>query len=462
MINLYHHQKVALSYLRNNDSFALYMEQGPGKTIGCLVRILEMIEHGTIDSVLVVAPKSALGAWERDMDKFDPDQSQKLKRTVKLINYESVWRKSHDKECNRPWDMIILDEAHAIKNRASKQSAFLLKLAVKSKYRYILTGTPISNGKLEDIWSQLTFLEPFQYKQWIYSKIFTDAGVGGSYYKFLDRYALLNQYYRPYAYRHIKELQEIINQHSYTVKKVDCLDLPEKLPDEVIYCDLLEKDLYRRMADRSAWIEYEIKAENPLSRLVKLRELCAGYIRTDEGNKPLRFEKIPILKEILEGFDDQKKVVIFAEFKYSILAIRSLLREMQIKSVVLDGEQKNKQIWREFQTDPTIRVIICQYKSGNAGIDLYASDTIIYYEPTLKSDILAQSRDRIHRHGQKNVCSYIHLLTKGTVEENIYNALTNYQDFTEKLFTEYLDNFRKNPLVNARKSRSATKRGDGS
>ena len=109
----------------------------------------------------------------------------------------------------------------------------------------------------------------------------------------------------------------------------------------------------------------------------------------------------------------------------------------------MDGDQKDKNIWRQFQTDAKIRVIVCQYQTANAGIDLFASDTIIYYEPTTRSITLEQSRDRIHRSGQKNKCSYIHLLTTGTVEVDIYRALAGYQDFSEKLFTEYMNSYRK-------------------
>ena len=117
---------------------------------------------------------------------------------------------------------------------------------------------------------------------------------------------------------------------------------------------------------------------------------------------------------------------------------------MDIPYLTLDGDQKDKQIWRRFQDDPRTRVIICQYQTASAGIDLYAADTIIYYEPTLRSQLLEQSRDRIHRTGQVTKCSYIHLITRGTVEMDIYRALAGYSDFSEKLFVEYMTQYRRN------------------
>lgn len=407
-----------------------------------MYRILDLLRSGSIEEALVVAPKSALGAWERDIELFDDLDRDILRGGITLINYDKVWRGGEKSPYWKKYGAIILDEAHNIKNRSSQRSKFLLKLACMSDYRYLLTGTPIGNGQLENIYSLYCFLDPYLERGRVCSRIF-----GGSYQKFQDRYCILNMYHKPSSYIHVKELQEIISAHSYRVKKVDCLDLPEKLPDEVVKVDLIEKKLYKKLATESAILEYEILAENPLSRLVKLRQLSSGYLTYREGREEklldLKTEKLSVLEEILEGYPDDKKVVIFAEFKYSIGKISELLRKMKIRYVVLDGDQKDKTIWRQFQSDKRIRVIVCQYQTANAGIDLFASDTIIYYEPTLRSNILEQSRDRIHRSGQKEKCSYIHLLTRGTVEVDIYRALAGYSDFSEALFTRYMNGYRR-------------------
>ena len=412
---------------------------GTGKTLVGLYRILDLLKSGAIEDALIVAPKSALGAWERDMELFNDLDRDILKSGITLINYDKVWRGDKKSPYYKKYGCIILDEAHLIKNRTSRRSKFLLHIATMSDYRYILTGTPISNGALHDIWSLYTFLDGYIERGYPYSRIF-----GGAYRVFQDRYCILNMYHKPSSYIHVRELQEIINEYSYRVKKVDCLDLPDKLPDEIIKVDQAEKTLYKKLATESAILEYEILAENPLSRLVKLRQLCSGHIKLESGEiLEVKNEKLSILQELLEGYEDDKKIVIFAEFKYSIKKIAELLKKMKIKHIVLDGDQKDKTIWRKFQTDKSIRVIVCQYQTASAGIDLFASDTIIYYEPTLRSNTLEQSRDRIHRTGQKNKCSYIHLLTKGTVEVDIYRALAGYSDFSESLFTRYMEGYRR-------------------
>ena len=452
VIKLYRHQEIALSYLRFNDSFALFMEQGTEKTIPALMRILELCENeiDTGKRALIVGPKSALGAWERDIEKFNSIDQRILKSVIDLVNYDKVWRGGDKSLYNKQYDVIVLDEAHAIKNRTSRRASFLLKLATRAKYRYILTGTPISNGQLENIYALYCFLDPYIDRGRVYSRIFRDhlnrVGKGtykGTYYEFQDRYCILNQYHKPTSYINVRELQDLINEYSYRVKKVDCLDLPEKLPDEIVYIDPAERALYKKLLTESALLDYEILAENPLSRLVKLRQLVSGHIKTDTEIINVKCEKPEILRELIEGYEDDKKLVIFAEFKYSIRTIETLLASMDIKYVTLDGDQKDKTVWRSFQADKRIRVIVCQYQTAAAGIDLYASDTIIYYEPTLRSNLLEQSRDRIHRSGQVNKCSYIHLITRGTVEVSIYHALAGYSDFSEKLFTEYLQTYQR-------------------
>ena len=398
----------------------------------------------------MVAPKSALGAWERDTELFDELDRDILRRVITLINYDKVWRGDTESPYYKEYGCIVLDEAHNIKNRTSQRAKFILKIATMADYRYLLTGTPIGNGALEDIWSLYCFLDPYIEKGRVYSRIFkaymeenASGEYKGSYMEFQNRYCILNMYHKPTSYINVKELQMIIAEHSYKVKKIDCLDLPEKLPDEIIKVELKEKALYKKLHEDSAILEYEILAENPLSRMIKLRQLCAGHIKTDKELIEVKTEKLEILKELIEGYETDKKLVIFAEFKYSIAKISELLQKMKIRFVVLDGDQKDKTIWRQFQADKRIRVIVCQYKTANAGIDLFASDTIIYYEPTLRSNILEQSRDRIHRTGQVNKCSYIHLITKGTIEVDIYRALSGYSDFNERLFSEYMSSYRK-------------------
>lgn len=438
MIQLYEHQKEALRRLANRRAYALFLEQGTGKTIIMLSHMARLIKAGLIRNALVVAPKSAMGAWERDTEKFDAEDREAITEAMTVINYDRVWRNGFDK---REFDMIILDEAHYIKNRASRRTKACLRLGANARYRYILTGTPISNGQLENIWSEYCFLDCYFSKGYPKSRMW-----GGGYSVFTRKYCILNAYYQPCEYRNVAELQKTIERYSYRVTKAECLDLPEKLPDEIVYVEMSKRQrkLYEMMAKDSAIPEMDILADNPLARLLRLRQISSGFIAGENGTaEDISDEKKRTLTEIIEGFPDDKKIVIFAEFKRSIKAIEETLAKAGISYVTLDGDQPNKTIWRKYQSDPSIRAIVCQYQTANAGIDLYASDTIIYYEPTLRSTVLEQSRDRIHRTGQTNKCSYIHLITANSIEEVIYQTLAEYGDFNKKLFTQYIDAYRR-------------------
>lgn len=441
-----------------------------------LTHIRDLLKANKINNYLVVSPKSALGAWDRDIEMFSDEDQKLLNECGVRINYDRISLKNFDEQ---QFDLIALDESHCIKNRTRNRSKSALKLALKAKYRYIMTGTPISNGQLENIYAQYTFLDPYIENGRIYSNIFHKHFESllsdkikeqaelkekyknsryvnkfkvyiprGSYYDFTDRFCILNKYYQPSAYMNVPELQDIINKYSYRIKKCECLDLPEKLPDVIIDVDLKEKKLYKTLAKESALEEYDLLAENPLVKLLRLRQLSSGFIQDEYGNLlEFKTDKSKVLQELLESMSDDTKVVIFAEFKHSIRQIENLLKKLKYTFVTLDGDQKDKNIWRKFQKDDKIKVIVCQYETAYQSIDLFASDTMIFYEPTLRSQVLEQARDRIHRSGQTSKCSYYHLITKGTVESQIYKTLLNYSDFNEKLFNEYIDNYWKGSKI---------------
>ena len=419
MIKLYDHQKEARQRLIERNAYALYMDQGTGKTLPILYHIAYLASVNEITNALIVAPLSTLGAWTRDLEKM-PESKRKWITSLTIINYDKVWRRAEIHQAT--WDCIVLDEAHSIKHRTSQRSKAVRKMGLKAKYRYILTGTPMSNGHLEEYWAQFNFMDP---------------DIFGPYKRFEDRYCFVNQFYKPYKYRHVDELKTIIAANSYRITKEECLDLPEKLDDEVIELELREKAKYKQMLDNFI-AELEIEAPNPLTRMGKLRQLCSGFI-IDENRQAieLKSDKLKITQELLEARGD-KKTVIFAEFKHSIRTITDHLKKEKISHLILDGDQKDKNVWRTFQSDETIQVIVCQYQTANAGIDLYASDTIIFYEPTLSSMINEQAKDRIHRIGQHHPCSYYYLITKGTVERKIYNTLLKGRDFGKEVLLDFI------------------------
>lgn len=424
--SLYAHQQIALALLEAHDGFMLAMAQGTGKTLPTLCRIL----NDDIQSALIVAPKATMAVWTRDIEKFTPEAQEELNRKVEVINYDMVWRR---KKYDRAWDCIVLDESHFIKSRTSRRASFLLKLALKAKNKYCLTGTPIGNGRLEDIWAQFSFMAPVMgYRGYVGSELF-----GGAYSVFLDRYCALDQYYKPYRYFNVDEIQDIIDDNSFRILKEECLDLPEKLPEEYWDIEIGDMPAYKELHKHSTLEELRLIAENPLARRAKMRQVCSGFVHDEFGViHELKNNKIKALNEFLDGHEG--KLVIYCHFRKSILNVSEVLKKRKIKHVLLYGDTKNKEVWRDFQSDESIRVIVCQYQSASTGIDLYAADTMLFYEPTDSSTTYEQCKDRIHRIGTVNKCSYICFRTEGTIEVAMYKALQNFADFSDALFSEYI------------------------
>jgi SNF2 family DNA or RNA helicase len=240
------------------------------------------------------------------------------------------------------------------------------------------------------------------------------------------------------------------------VLKKDCLDLPEEMPDEVItipfnpaknkepfnktsydlYCDALE-----------SYVEaLDLVSDNPLTRLLRLRQVATGHIKEadtrDENGKPIKGkmyalnnDKTKYCLELIEN-NMPNKTVVFYQFTASCHSLEKALDKAKIKYLTLNGDTKDKQCWKKFQSDDSIKVFIVHYQSGASAIDLFASSYTIYYEPTNSSNIYEQSRARTHRNGQKQSCNYIHLLTENTIEETMYQTLLGHNDFTEEAYRE--------------------------
>ena len=425
-MKLFEHQKKELELLTNHDQFALFAEQGTGKTIPILYHVTNLLMSGEINNCLVVCPASVKGSWSRDIEKL-PARRKKSTDKITVVSYDLVWRRE---EYDQDWDCIILDESHSIAARTSKRTKFLHKLKKGSKYRYILTGTPTHNGHYEDYYSQMDFLVP---------------DIFGSYREFCAHYCKERQlpgtYVKIiYGYRNTDELLKIIKKYAFYISKNDCLVLSNQLEPVIIDCELKEKKKYKQAVE--CFIEeFDMNIGNPMSSIIKLRQICSGFLLDDYGDlHELKCNKIKFLDEILDSLSG--KVVIFAEFKYSLQAIHSLLDKRKAKYLTLDGQQKDKTVWRQFQEDDSFQYIVCQYRSANAGIDLFAASNMIFYEPTQSSTVVDQAMARIHRNGQTKNCSYYWLLTEGSVEHDIFDRVTNGIDFNTKTLGHFRRSFK--------------------
>ena len=451
-MKLFKHQEDILELLTSHNHFMVLAEQGTGKTLPMLIHITNLLMAGEVDNWLVIAPLSALGAWERDLAHLSPTR-QKLGKKITFINYDKISRRGSKWQrmvATTPWGGITLDEGHAITGnftgKMSNRSKFLVGtksmagVSTNVKYRYLMTGTLWANGRLEDVWLAMRFLLgdseakglPNGMTRWFTKEEFKV--------RYLRTRNLPNTFVElVVGYKRSDELLDILSHYSIRVLKADCMDLPEKMADEVVTVPLAKPSLYNEMLKEGVIDHLDIVTDNPLTHRLRLRQLAAGFVGdTDTGEiHEIGSPKLGYLRELIESTLPHK-VVIYYEFTRSCNEITALLDKMGVKYVVLNGAQPNKQIWRTFQEDDDIKVFVGQYQSANSGIDLFSATHTIYYEPTQSSIILEQSRDRTHRQGVKSACNYTFLISKGSIEEDMYDALANYRDFDDKCYKEMM------------------------
>lgn len=421
MIKLMEHQKKELELYTENEQFAVFGEPGTGKTLPILYHITNLAKYEGLNSALIVCPLYVMGSWQRDIDKLPTWRKEITQKVVHVINYDKVWRRPLYEEY---WDFICLDEAHNIAYTTSRRTQWAIGKGKKkgansrSRWRYILTGTPLDKGKLEQYWPMFEFLIP---------------GYLGTHAEFTARYLIQRQIPGSFVrftvgYRNKDELLQLVSAKSYAVRKKDCLDLPEKLEPELITVDNPNKAIYKE-AEHSCIEELLMNFDNPLVKIAKLRQIAGGFIIDEFGEtKELKPPKINTLTELIESILPEK-MVIFYNYKYSFSVITKLLEKMKVPYVSLNGDTKDKLVWKTFQEHDEIKVFIGQYKSAKEGIDLFAANHVIFYEPCLDTKTLTQASDRCHRIGQTLPVSYYHIITKGTIEEKIIDGLFKGEDF---------------------------------
>lgn len=460
--NLFQHQvrgyNMALINFTLRRGFGFLFEMGCGKTLTAIAVAGTLYSEHKINKLLVVAPTSVCSVWPEDFGKFADfphlekimlgTKSQRLKQLkelesfpcealkVAVINYESVWRDDiFDKLVEFNADMIICDESQRIKTHDAQQSKAMHKLGDLARYKLILSGTPVQNNAV-DLYSQYRFLDPTVF--------------GNNFYKFRNRFCVMGGFNRRQIVNY-KDLDLLIKkEHSiaYRVTKKEALDLPEQT-FETRYITLTpsEKKLYNTLKKESATELANgetISASTVLTKLLRLQQFTGGFVIADGEEKPRQIGsgKINALEDIVDDYviDSGKKLVIFARFRAELDLIQNLLDKKKLKYGVIYGDIKlsdRGEIVKDFQENEETKVFLAQIDTAGLGITLTAADTCVYYSVNFNYAAYSQSLARIHRIGQRNTCTYIHLTTKGTVDELIMKALHKKEDLAKTIVDDW-------------------------
>ncbi|PGH15770.1 hypothetical protein AJ79_02150 [Helicocarpus griseus UAMH5409] len=442
-----------ISLYNNNLNGILADEMGLGKTIQTISLITYLIEKKKQNGpFLVIVPLSTLTNWNLEFEKWAPavsrivykgppntrKQQQQAIRwgnfQVLLTTYEYIIK-------DRPvlskvkWIHMIVDEGHRMKNAGSKLSSTLTQYYT-TRYRLILTGTPLQNN-LPELWNLLNFVLPNIFKsvksfdEWFNTPF---ANTGGQ-----DRMDLteeeqllvirrLHKVLRPFLLRRLKK----------DVEK----DLPEK-QERVIKCrfSALQAKLYRQLVTHNKMVVSDGKGGKTGMRglsnmLMQLRKLCnhpfvfesvEDEMNPGRGTNDLIWRtagKFELLDRILPKFKASgHRVLMFFQMTQIMNIMEDFLRLRGMKYLRLDGSTKSddrSDLLKEFNApDSEYFCFLLSTRAGGLGLNLQTADTVIIYDSDWNPHQDLQAQDRAHRIGQKNEVRILRLITSNSVEERI-------------------------------------------
>lgn len=462
----FQHQLDCLLKSWSAPSFALFCEMGTGKTKILIDNIAMLYDKGEINGALILAPKGVYRNWVKELSEhmpthvdyktavWSPNLTQ-LKVTelvqilkpgehlkILLMNIEAL---STDKGISmaekflaKNRTFMAIDESTAIKSYNSIRTKWAVKLGKRAKYRRIATGSPVTNGPL-DLFSQCEFLDPkllgffsfFTFKNYYCEMWKRPRGDG----KFFDEII---------GFRHMGELAKDLSKFSYRVRKEDCLDLPPKvyIKREVELTPEQKRAYDSMLKHNLAIIDGNLSSVTiALTQLMRLMQICSGHLKMDDGQmSEFGTRKLDELMQCIDETDG--KVIIWAHFTHDILAICKELEKKYGKGSVAayhgaTSDDRRPEIVRDFQ-DPNgkLRFFVGQQSTGGYGITLTAASTVIYYSNNYALEQRLQSEDRAHRIGQNKSVTYVDIVTTGTVEEKVREALIEKLDIANIILKE--------------------------
>jgi len=463
----YAHQLTALEKSANKESYAYFMEMGTGKTKVLIDNMAMLYDKGKIDGALIVAPKGVIGTWHnQEIPTHLPDhienvsvlwqanitkgQQEKLNELLKssdklhilIMNVEAFsTSKGTDFAASflRTHNTIMaIDESTTIKNAVAKRTKNILKLSPLSKYRRIMTGSPITKNPL-DLYSQCEFLSP-----WLLDF--------ASYYAFRNRYAEMKTIHAQGRsiqvvnfFKNIPELSEKLKNFSYRVLKEDCLDLPDKIyvKRNVILTEEQSK-LYKQMKTMALAIlnGKQTTTVTVLTQLMRLHQITCGHFTADDGStQNIKSNRITELMNVLEEVEG--KAIIWANYQKDMHEIKKTIEKEYGEGSVVDyygltpQEDRQPNI-KKFQENPECRFFIGTPQTGGYGITLTQANTVVYYSNGYDLEKRLQSEDRAHRIGQKKSVTYVDLISEQTVDEKIVKALRKKINIASEVLGEEL------------------------
>jgi superfamily II DNA or RNA helicase len=429
-------------------------DMGLGKTIQVigLLLFLKAQSRGKRASAtphLLVVPASLVANWQAELSRFAPSLSVcvihpsalPVKARQRSLADRSLLTEVAGNDLaittygmlprldwlgERPWNLVILDEAQAIKNAATRQARSVRQL--KCSARIALTGTPVEN-RLSDLWSLFDFLNPGLLGS---AKAFTEL-IKKLEARQHDRYGPLRALIQPYLLRRLKTDKRVIS------------DLPEKTEINA-FCNLSKRQcaLYQRAVEELAGALREAEGIQRrgivLASLMRLKQICnhPSQATGDAVYDPDESGKYRRLREICEELAArQQKTLVFTQFREMTAPLAAFLGTLFGRpGLVLHGQTpvgKRRELVQAFQRDDGPPFFVLSLKAGGVGLNLTAASHVIHFDRWWNPAVENQATDRVFRIGQKRNVLVYKFVCRGTIEERIDELIAGKSNLAKDL-----------------------------
>ena len=405
-------------------------DMGLGKTVQALAAAELLRRRRGISRVLVVAPASVKYQWKTEIEKFTGisvqvidgslERRQELYASPKFFNlssYELVLKDVRYMHELAP-DLIILDEAQRIRNWTTATARTIKQL--KSRYAFVLTGTPLEN-KLEELFSVVEFI---------------DGRRLGPAFRFLHEHRTEDENGRLIGYHGLDRIHDQLAPILLRRTRQEVLkDLPKRT-DQILHVSLTpqqaepyweQNDILAalmRKWERQRWLS-EIDLRRIMCCLQNMRMLCDSTFLFDKetNHSPKLDEFRELIREL--AIEEGRKVVVFSEYERMTHLAGQELEKMGVGFVSLHGGVPSRNrgaLMEKFRRDAKCRVFLST-DAGGVGLNLQSASAVINFEPPWNPARLEQRIGRVHRLGQAHPVHVVHLLTKDSIEERVWETL---------------------------------------
>jgi SNF2 family DNA or RNA helicase len=423
----YEHQARTAEFLTLHKRAFVFNEAGTGKTAATIWAADFLMNRKKINKVLIVCPLSIMeSAWLGDLFRIAMHRSaaiaygtaEKRKKIILgdyefvVINYDGVEIVKNE-ILDAGFDLIICDEASALKNASTKRWKTIASLVKPDTWLWLMTGTPAAQSPL-DAYGMAKLVSP--------SRIPRSASA------WKDMVMTRVTQFRWVPKTQSKDMVFKALQPAIRFTKEECLDLPDVVHvTRDVELTPQQKRYYQELKSEMLFVAAgeEVTAVHAAAKINKLLQISCGAVYTDE-QQVLEFDVSPRLRVLQEVLDEtEHKTLVFVPYRHTIELVKAFLDKNGVTSEIIDGNvtpRRRAEIFNDFQTKDTIKVLIIQPQAASHGVTLTAADNVVFWSPVTSLETYLQCIARIDRVGQKNKMTVTHL-QGSEVERQLYKVL---------------------------------------